>query len=141
MPELASVYAIEASNDGSREVRQLSPGSAWSALLKRAPVGDVGLRDTPPKQKANAPSSGPAGIELPPPCATLTNSAGSVASELTAFAPYDKLSLAGAGWRVADHDADTSSLARFWSSRFHSRTGEPLLPPPSAMISNRVASG
>jgi hypothetical protein len=32
-PELAGVYAIEASNDGSREVRQLSPGSAWSAFL------------------------------------------------------------------------------------------------------------
>src|SRR6266550_2706058 len=28
-----------------------------------------------------------------------------------------------------------SWLARFWSSRFHSRTREPLLPPPSAVIS------
>src|SRR5438445_13893507 len=33
------------------------------------------------------------------------------------------------------------SLASFWSSRFHSRTREPLLPPPSAVISNRVALG
>src|SRR6202008_71661 len=34
-----------------------------------------------------------------------------------------------------------SSLASFCSSRFHSRTREPLLPPPSAVISNRVAWG
>src|SRR5207253_6928729 len=34
-----------------------------------------------------------------------------------------------------------SSLASFYNSRFHSRTREPLLPPPSAVISNRVASG
>src|SRR6516164_6602715 len=34
-----------------------------------------------------------------------------------------------------------SSLASFWSSRFHNRTCEPLLPPPSAVISNRVALG
>jgi hypothetical protein len=32
-------------------------------------------------------------------------------------------------------------LASFWSSRFHSRTRDPLLPPPSAVISNRVALG
>src|SRR5882762_6164549 len=35
----------------------------------------------------------------------------------------------------------SSSLASFCSSRFHKRTREPLLPPPSAVISNRVASG
>jgi hypothetical protein len=35
----------------------------------------------------------------------------------------------------------SSSLASFCSSRFHSRTREPLLPPPSAVISNRVALG
>src|SRR3981189_1188959 len=34
-----------------------------------------------------------------------------------------------------------SSLANFCNSRFHSRTREPLLPPPSAVISSRVASG
>ena len=40
-----------------------------------------------------------------------------------------------------------SWLARFWSSHFHSRTREPLLPPPAfagaglAVISKRVASG
>src|SRR5467141_2041318 len=34
-----------------------------------------------------------------------------------------------------------NSLASFCNSRFHSRTREPLLPPPSAVISNRVASG
>src|SRR5258708_31020262 len=34
-----------------------------------------------------------------------------------------------------------SSLASFCNSRFHSRTREPLLPPPSAVISNRVALG
>src|SRR2546421_3719137 len=34
-----------------------------------------------------------------------------------------------------------SSLASFCSSRFHSRTREPLLPPPSAVISNPGALG
>src|SRR5260370_25204119 len=34
-----------------------------------------------------------------------------------------------------------SSLASFCNSRFHSRTREPLLPPPSAVISNPVALG
>src|SRR6201998_636064 len=34
-----------------------------------------------------------------------------------------------------------SSLASFCSSRFHSRTREPLLPPPAAVISTRGASG
>src|SRR5260370_7892009 len=34
-----------------------------------------------------------------------------------------------------------SSLASFCNSRFHSRTRVPLLPPPSAVNSNRVASG
>src|SRR5271166_5272082 len=32
-------------------------------------------------------------------------------------------------------------LASFCNSRFHSRTREPLLPPPSAVISNRLALG
>src|SRR5260370_16790157 len=34
-----------------------------------------------------------------------------------------------------------SSLASFCNSRFHSRTREPLLPPPSAVVSNPVALG
>src|SRR2546429_1887491 len=34
-----------------------------------------------------------------------------------------------------------SSLASFCSSRFHSRTREPLLPPPSAGVSKRGAAG
>src|SRR5260370_18667588 len=34
-----------------------------------------------------------------------------------------------------------SSLASFCNSRFHSRTREPLLPPPSAVIRNRGALG
>src|SRR5258705_3133779 len=35
----------------------------------------------------------------------------------------------------------SSSLASFCSSRFHKRTREPLLPPPSAVINNRVLFG
>src|ERR1700720_3793358 len=34
-----------------------------------------------------------------------------------------------------------SSLASLCNSRFHSRTREPLLPPPSAVINNRLALG
>jgi hypothetical protein len=48
----------------------------------------------------------------------LTNSAGSVASELTAFAPYDKLCLAGAGWQVADHDVDAEFVGQLLEFAF-----------------------
>jgi hypothetical protein len=34
-----------------------------------------------------------------------------------------------------------SSSASLWSSSFHSRTRDPLLPPPSAVITRRVACG
>ena len=50
----------------------------------------------------------------------------------------DFVPLAGAGGQVGEMSRP-SSLASFWSSRFHSRTREPLLPPLSAAISNRVA--
>jgi hypothetical protein len=38
------------------------------------------------------------------------------------------------------YDNAVGVLASFWSSRFHSPTLEPLLPLPSAVINNRVAS-
>ena len=51
----------------------------------------------------------------------------------------DFVPLAGAGRQMADHDVD--ALASFCSSRFHSRTRDPLLPPPSAVMSRRLAWG
>src|SRR5712671_6851359 len=53
---------------------------------------------------------------------------------------FDFVPLAGAGRQWQTMMSRPSSLASFWSSRFHSRTREPLLPPPSAVISSRVAS-
>ena len=45
-------------------------------------------------------------------------------------AVFDFVPLAGAGRQVADPISRPSSLASFCNSRFHSRTREPLLPPP-----------
>ena len=53
----------------------------------------------------------------------------------------DFVPLAGAGRQVADRDVETELVSSFCSSCFHRRTREPLLPPPSAVISNRVATG
>src|SRR5207248_8202979 len=61
---------------------------------------------------------------------------------------FDFVPLAGAGRQSLPRRrpgwlttmSKPSSLASFCNSRFHSRTREPLLPPPSAVISNRVAS-
>ena len=56
-------------------------------------------------------------------------------------AVLDFVPLAVPGGRWLTTMSRPSSLASFCSSRFHSRTREPLLPPPSAVISNRVALG
>jgi hypothetical protein len=48
---------------------------------------------------------------------------------------------AGARRQVGDRDLQPVSLARRWSSRFHSFTCGPLLPPRSAVIVSRVAFG
>ena len=44
-------------------------------------------------------------------------------------------------WQVADGDRQARSSASCCSSHFHKRTREPLLPPPSALMSSRFASG
>jgi hypothetical protein len=49
-------------------------------------------------------------------------------------AVLDPVPLAGAWKKVADCDVYAQSVARRWSSRFHSRSREPLLPAPSAVI-------
>jgi hypothetical protein len=56
-------------------------------------------------------------------------------------AVLDLVPLAGAGRQVAYVIEMPSSFASFCSSIFHNRTREPLLPPPSAVISNVLACG
>src|ERR1700712_3965161 len=48
---------------------------------------------------------------------------------------------AGAQWKGLDVVAMPISLASVWSSRFHSRKRDPLLPPPSAVIVRCLAAG
>ena len=50
-------------------------------------------------------------------------------------------STAGPGWQVATVIGQAGSLAKRCSSRFHRRTRTPLLPPQSAVMSRRLASG
>jgi hypothetical protein len=56
-------------------------------------------------------------------------------------AVLDLVPLAGAGRQVAHGDGIPSSSASFCRSTFHSRTREPLLPPPSTVTSKLLAWG
>ena len=56
-------------------------------------------------------------------------------------AMLDPVPFAGAGRQVGHRDGQAGLVGELWSSRFHSRTRAPLLPPQSAVISSRVALG
>jgi hypothetical protein len=56
-------------------------------------------------------------------------------------AMLDLIPLAGTGGKWLTTISRPISSASFCSSRFHNRTREPLLPPPSAMTSSLVALG
>jgi hypothetical protein len=56
-------------------------------------------------------------------------------------AMFDLVPLRCAGRIVADADGQSGLVSEFCSSTFHSRTREPLEPPPSAVIINRSARG
>ena len=53
----------------------------------------------------------------------------------------DFVPLAGPRWRMTTLIASPVSSASFWSSIFHSRKREPLLPPPSAVIDTTLGAG
>ena len=53
----------------------------------------------------------------------------------------DPVPLAGPGRQMADGDAQAEFIGQACSSRFHSRTRAPLLPPQSAVMTSRQPSG
>jgi len=53
----------------------------------------------------------------------------------------DFVPLAGAGWQVADDDVEAEFVGQLLQFAFPQPHPQPLLPPPSAVISKRVASG
>jgi len=56
-------------------------------------------------------------------------------------AVLDFVPLAGAGWPVADHDVEAQFVGQLLQFAFPQPHPRALLPPPSAVISNRVAFG